>query len=116
MRQYHHAVMVLVMQRAKRSVLVQIQGLKPQHRDCCPGRSRNFVGYKNENVDKFDWLAIVILPGQGHERRQIFIVPKEVARRRSYDAKHRKGRGFCVHKLIDGPPSPMRQALRGRRA
>jgi hypothetical protein len=31
MRQYHHAVMVLVMQRAKRSVLVQIQGLKPQH-------------------------------------------------------------------------------------
>ncbi len=68
-------------------------------------RSGNFVGYSNE--EKFDWLAIVILPGAGNERRRIFIVPNDVAQKRSYEAEYRHGRGFFVHKLIDWPPSPI---------
>lgn len=68
-------------------------------------RSGNFVGYNDD--DKFDWLAIVVLPGKGHERRRIFIVPYEVAQKRSYEAKYRRGRGFFVHKLIDWPSSPI---------
>jgi hypothetical protein len=68
-------------------------------------RSGHFVSYNDE--DKFDWLAIVILPGEGHDRRQIFIIPNEVAVKRSYEAEYRQGRGFFVHKLIDWPPSPL---------
>jgi hypothetical protein len=68
-------------------------------------RSGNFVGYNDD--DKFDWLAIVILPGEGYDRRRIFIVPYEVAQKRSYEAEYRGGRGFFVHKLIDWPPSPI---------
>jgi hypothetical protein len=68
-------------------------------------RSGNFVGYGND--DKFDWLAIVILPGEGCETRRIFIVPCESAQRRSYKAEHRNGCGFFVHKLTAWPLSPL---------
>jgi hypothetical protein len=68
-------------------------------------RSGHFVGYSND--DNFDWLAIVILPDEGCERRRIFIVPRKIAQERSYQAEPRKGRGFFVHKLITSPPSPL---------
>ncbi len=64
-------------------------------------KSGNFVGYNNS--DQFDWLAIVILPGEGCETRRIFIVPREIAEKRSYVADPRNGRGFFVHKLIAAP-------------
>jgi hypothetical protein len=64
-------------------------------------RSGNFVGYGESDV--FDWLAIVILPGPGCEQRRLFIVPREVADKRSYAAAYRAGRGFFVHKLIKHP-------------
>jgi hypothetical protein len=67
-------------------------------------RSGNFVGYHDS--DKFDWLAIVILPGEGLEVRRIFLVPYSIARERSYQADYRSGRGFFVHRLIHPPPSP----------
>jgi hypothetical protein len=54
-------------------------------------------------TDPFDWLAIVILPGPGCDKRRIFIVPRKVADARSYWAAYRKGRGFFVHKLIKSP-------------
>jgi hypothetical protein len=68
-------------------------------------RSGNFVGYRNE--DQFDWLGIVILPGGGCDRRRIFIVPYEIAHRRSYSAEYRSGRGFFVHRLVAWPTSPL---------
>lgn len=37
-------------------------------------KSGNFVGY--DQLDVFDWLAIVILPGPGCEHRRIFILPR----------------------------------------
>src|SRR5579872_4102521 len=52
-------------------------------------RSGAFVGYSNN--DKFDWLAIVILPGEGFETRHIFIIPRKVATERSYLAEPRNG-------------------------
>jgi hypothetical protein len=32
---------------------------------------------------EFDWLAIVLLPGDGEERRRIFLIPRELADQRS---------------------------------
>jgi len=49
-------------------------------------RSGSFVGYSNNDV--FDWLAIVILPGEGCPTRRIFIIPGGVALARSYEAKN----------------------------
>ena len=40
---------------------------------------------------------------QGCEQRRVFIVPREIANRRSYPAPQRAGRGFYVHKLIKHP-------------
>jgi hypothetical protein len=68
-------------------------------------KSGNFVGYNDD--DQFDWLAIVILPAEGVEGRRIFIIPYDVALKRSYPAEQREGRGFFVHKLIGWPPSPI---------
>jgi hypothetical protein len=65
-------------------------------------RSGNFVGYRSD--DQFDWL---ILPGSGFDRRRIFIIPYEVADRRSYAADYRSGCGFFVHRLVAWPPSPV---------
>lgn len=67
-------------------------------------KSGNFVGYGETDV--YDWLAIVILPGPGCERRRIFILPRTIADERSYDAKHREGRGFFVNRLMAWPPAP----------
>ncbi|HLF58867.1 MAG TPA: hypothetical protein VI732_04480 [Alphaproteobacteria bacterium] len=64
-------------------------------------KSGNFVGYAVTDV--FEWLAIVILSGPGDDRRRIFLVPREVADKRSHLARFRKGRGFFVHKLIKRP-------------
>jgi hypothetical protein len=40
-------------------------------------RGSNFVQYYPK--DEFDWLAIVLLPGEGQLERRIFIVPRAVA-------------------------------------
>jgi hypothetical protein len=40
-------------------------------------RGSNFVEY--DPKDEFDWLAIVLLPGEGQVGRRIFIVSKEEA-------------------------------------
>jgi hypothetical protein len=62
-------------------------------------KSGNFVGYKESDV--FDWLAVMILPGPGCDRRRIFVVPRDIADKRSYPAPQRAaGRGFWVHKLV----------------
>jgi hypothetical protein len=68
-------------------------------------RSGNFVGYGED--DKFDWLAIVILPADECQTRRIFIIPHETAQKRSYPAEYRRGRGFFVHKLVAWPPLPL---------
>jgi hypothetical protein len=68
-------------------------------------RSGNFVAFDND--DRFEWLAIVILPGGDSQRRRTFIVPRDVAWERSYVAEPRKGRGFFVHKLVAWPPRPV---------
>src|SRR5437763_2325542 len=65
-------------------------------------RSGSFVGFTSD--DQFDWLAIVILPASGFERRRIFVAPRQVVFQRSYSAEQRDGRGFFVHKLIMLPP------------
>jgi hypothetical protein len=90
----------------------------PGYKECPPGqpqrisvktrtyaRSGNFVGYNEE--DLFDWLAIVILPGDGFPGRRLFVVPAGIARRRSYVAAYRSGRGFFVHRLVLTPPAPL---------
>jgi hypothetical protein len=41
--------------------------------------SGNFVSY--DVTDEFDWLAIVLLPGDGQEQRRFFILPKRQADR-----------------------------------
>jgi hypothetical protein len=53
------------------------------------------------NDDQFDWLAIVILPAPGCDRRRIFIVPREVADERSTPVDFRNGRNFNVGRLIE---------------
>lgn len=68
-------------------------------------KSNNFVTYNNS--DEFDWLAIVIMPGVGLDLRRIFIIPRNVAEKRSYLATHRDGRGFFVHRLLATPPNPL---------
>ena len=68
-------------------------------------RTGHFVGFNDE--DRFDWLAIVILPALGCDDRRVFIVPCDVALSRSYPAEYRKGRGFFVHRLVDWPPGSM---------
>ncbi len=40
-------------------------------------RGAAFVDYNI--VDAFDWLAIVLLPGDGHAERRIFIIPRQLA-------------------------------------
>lgn len=37
----------------------------------------NYVKY--DSKDQFDWLAIVLLPGEGQSGRRIFIVPRTIA-------------------------------------
>jgi hypothetical protein len=49
------------------------------------GGADTFVGYDAE--DQFDWLAIVLLPGEGQLKRRIFIVPKITADARARRAK-----------------------------
>jgi len=71
-------------------------------------KSGNFIGYAEKAL--FDWLAIVILPGPGCERRRLFIVPRHIADARSYAALQRAGRGFFVHKLVN-PPEQNPQGL-----
>lgn len=75
-------------------------------------KSGNFVAYSE--TDPFDWIAIVILPGPGCEQRRIFVVPRNVADARSYQAPHRNGRGFFVHKLIKSPRAGGRRTCRLR--
>lgn len=46
-------------------------------------RGASFVAYDGRS--KFDWLAVVLLPGEDQPQRRIFIVPRHVA-----DARSRK--------------------------
>ena len=75
-------------------VIAQPQGLPPQRISV---KSRTFKRGGDTFVsywvtDAFDWLAIVLLPGDGEERRRFFIVPRPsadaVARRNSPTAKN----------------------------
>ena len=66
-------------------------------------KSGNFIGYPEADVRKFDWLAIVILPGPGSDKRRIFIVPADVAHQRAYWVERRTGYGFRVHRLVNWP-------------
>ena len=70
-------------------------------------QSGHFVGFDHD--DEFDWLAIVLLPGAHLAGRRVFIVPRQVAMQRSYEAKRGDtiGRGFFVHKLVLPPPEQM---------
>lgn len=74
----------------------------------------SFVGYNNADV--FDWIAIVVLPARPPDERctsrRVFILPRDVADKRSYFARHRNGRGFRLHKLADFPPSPFPKTSR----
>ena len=56
---------------------------------------------KWDNPDRFDWLAIVVLPAPGCDRRRIFIIPRDVADERSTPADFRNGRNFNVGKLME---------------
>ena len=67
--------------------------------------SGNFVAYSEKEV--FDWLAIVILPRSANATRRIFIVPRAVANRRSYESPQWKDRGFHVYQLIRWPTFPL---------
>src|SRR5215472_11738985 len=44
--------------------------------------SRQIAGYND--IDEFDWLAVVVLPGPGLDHRRFFIVPRKVADRRAH--------------------------------
>jgi hypothetical protein len=70
-------------------------------------RSGHFVAFNDS--DMFDWLAIVILPNpaEGLSERRFYLAPRDVVFARSYDAPHRRGRGFFVHRLDGRPPSPL---------
>jgi hypothetical protein len=88
-------------------VIAQPPGRQPQRisvKTRTFAKSGNLVGYRNS--DEFDWLAIVILPSEGCEKRRIFVIPEKIAKVRSYEAKHRDGRGFFVNRLIALPPTP----------
>ena len=40
-------------------------------------RGNAYVEYRA--TDGFDWLAVVLLPGDGQTKRQIFLIPRELA-------------------------------------
>jgi hypothetical protein len=44
-------------------------------------RGASFVAYDRRS--KFDWLAVVLLPGDNQPQRRVFIVPRHVADERS---------------------------------
>jgi hypothetical protein len=69
-----------------------------------------FVGY--DEIDEFDWLAIVILPGPGCDRRRFFIVPRKIAdargttENRTWRKKRPErapGRSFFVRNVVKFP-------------
>ena len=73
-------------------------------------RKNAFIGY--DDIDEFDWLAVVILPGPGCERRRFFIVPRDIADQRATpeDRTWRKkrperhaGKSFFVRNLVKWP-------------
>lgn len=62
-------------------VIAQPPGLQPQ-RISVKSRTfkrggATFVIYDASDV--FDWLAVVLLPGDGEPRRRVFVVPRDVA-------------------------------------
>jgi hypothetical protein len=48
------------------------QRISVKSRTFTPGSA--YVDYKK--ADSFDWLAIVILPGNGERRRRVFLMPR----------------------------------------
>jgi hypothetical protein len=75
-------------------------GMKPQRisvKTRTYKRKDSFVWY--DDIDEFDWLAVVILPGPGCDHRRFFILPREIADRRANpedrrwkkDPRHRPG-------------------------
>jgi hypothetical protein len=73
------------------------------------GSSAQFLVYND--IDEFDWLAVVILPGPGCDHRRFFLVPRHVADQRGTiknrywrkDPRQHPGRGFFVRNLVDRP-------------
>jgi hypothetical protein len=88
-------------------------GMKPQRvsvKTRTYKRKDSFVGY--DDIDEFDWLAVVILPGPGFDRRRFFIVPREIADQRAtpeyrdwkkQDPPRHPGRSFFVRNLVKFP-------------
>jgi|SRR5579864_2574039 len=93
-------------------VIAQPKGRRPQRisvKTRTYGRTHQFVGYND--IDEFDWLAVVVLPGPGCNRRRFFIVPRRVAdergsvknRRWRKDPRRHLGRHFFIHRLVKLP-------------
>lgn len=93
-------------------VIAQPKGRGPQRisvKTRTYGRTSQSVGYND--VDEFDWLAVVVLPGPGCDRRRFFILPRHVAdergsvanRRWRMDPRRHPGRKFFVHRLVKRP-------------
>jgi len=65
--------------------------------------SSDFVSYHVK--DNFDWLAIVLLPGQSEARRRIFVVPRIVAdasaRRDRESSKAANDRYWPIHVIAE---------------
>jgi hypothetical protein len=93
-------------------VIAQPKGRAPQRisvKTRTYGRIDQSVGY--DDIDEFDWLAVVVLLGPGCDRRRFFIVRRSVAdergsvenRRWKKDPRRHPGRNFFVHRLVKRP-------------
>ncbi|MGC2415236.1 MAG: hypothetical protein WA459_21375 [Stellaceae bacterium] len=93
-------------------VIAQPKGRGPQRisvKTRTYGRTAQAVGYGD--IDEFDWLAVVVLPGPGCDRRRFFIVPRHVADERGSiqnrhwrkDPRRHPARKFSVHRLVRRP-------------
>lgn len=61
-------------------VIAQPFDRKPQRISVKSRTFKRGPAYLEYNApDQFDWLAIVLLPGNGEDQRQVFVVPRDFA-------------------------------------
>jgi len=64
-------------------------------------RGSAFVEYNIE--DKFDWLAIVLLPGDGELKRRVYLIPRQfadrIARKNKPTTKHASQRYWSIQEI-----------------
>lgn len=61
-------------------VIAQPIGREPQRISVKSRTFKRGAAYVVYNApDTFDWLAIVLLPGDGNEKRRVFIIPRAIA-------------------------------------